>query len=610
MQTRVALRPVLTGSRLLSLSLTVALAACTPPAPTAGNGTGGGAPSTQTGGTSGTAGTGGGAAPVGSGGAPAGSGGAVATTGGAPGGATGGTAGTAAGGSGSGSASGGRGGSAGSIAGTGGRQGGSGVTGGTTGSGGAMGGPGGQGTGTGTFQKASGTIPNSPQPASTINLPKADWKKGLISPSLQVGRQLAQPTVIDGHLVMAGNEEFWIYDVANPVSPKQLSTFTTPNRTGGEAESHTVSYARYGNSFYMVTIGGRGIDTWDVTNVAAPKHLAQLKIPGTNYGDYTEAVWGVTWQGQYIYVGATNNGIKVVDAANPAAPTIAAEVPTSQYGGVSAGPLDAIGNVLVVMTPKESGGIATLDISDPLRPVRLASVTTDKAYIGMFYRRWVFFIGVTAWDVLTNPKNLGSSPLGRLGTEGSEYMSFADDYMFLGHVRADIGGNPGASKITVADPRSMKVASRIWGRMDRNNLNDDQFTLPLGNLLVLADDQSPYAGWVIAVHAAEPDTKAPVVDTVIPANNATAVSTKSRIGLSFSDNIELATVNAASLIVRPMGGQPLAGKFGVRMSVVNFDPDQDLQPGTIYEVILPKGGVADLVGNTMAAEWKSTFTTN
>ena len=28
----------------------------------------------------------------------------------------------------------------------------------------------------------------------------------------------------------------------------------------------------------MVTLGGTGIDTWDVTSVTAPKHLAQLKI--------------------------------------------------------------------------------------------------------------------------------------------------------------------------------------------------------------------------------------------------------------------------------------------------------------------------------------------
>ena len=126
---------------------------------------------------------------------------------------------------------------------------------------------------------------------------------------------------------------------------------------------------------------------------------------------------------------------------------------------------------------------------------------------------------------------------------------------------------------------------------------------------MIGDDQTPFAGWVIAVHQAEPDSKPPVIDTVIPANAATAVHTKSRIGVTFSDNIELATVNSASFIVRPVGGQPLPGKYGVRMSVFEFDPDQDLEPATTYEVVLPKGGVADLVGNTLATEWKSTFTT-
>jgi hypothetical protein len=478
--------------------------------------------------------------------------------------------------------------------------------------GGATGTAGAGGTGTVTFQKAAGTIPNAPQPASTVNVPKAEWQRGIISPSMQSGHQINQPSVLNGYLVIGGNEEFWIHDVSNPAQPRQLSSFTTPSRTGAEAESHSVSYARYGNTFYMVTLGGRGINIWDVTSATAPRHVKAVAIPGTNYGDYTEAVWGVSWQGQYIYVGATNNGIKVVDAANPASAAVVKEVPTSSYGGVSAGPLDAIGNVLVVTTPKESGGVATLDISDPINPVRLASFTTDTAYIGAFHRRYVFLIGVRAWDVLTNPRSIGSgtAPIGRIATEGAEYMSFSDDYMFLGHLRTEIGGTPGASKINVANPRSMSVAGRVWGRLNLGNLNDDQFVFPIGNLVVIGDDQSPYPGWFLAVHQAEPDTKPPVIDTVIPNNQATAVSTKTRIGVTFSDNIELATVNAASFIVRPVGGQALPGKWGLRMGVVNFDPDQDLQPGTTYEVVLPRGGVADLVGNTLAVEWKSTFTTN
>ena len=115
---------------------------------------------------------------------------------------------------------------------------------------------------------------------------------------------------------------------------------------------------------------------------------------------------------------------------------------------------------------------------------------------------------------------------------------------------------------------------------------------------------------LLAIPDTDPDTVPPVVDTVIPKNQESGVPTTSRIGLSFSDNIELATVNGASFIVRPMGGAPLSGKYGVRMGVLNFDPDEDLQPGTTYEVVLPAGGIADLVGNTLASEWTSTFTTN
>jgi hypothetical protein len=182
-------------------------------------------------------------------------------------------------------------------------------------------------------------------------------------------------------------------------------------------------------------------------------------------------------------------------------------------------------------------------------------------------------------------------------------MSFSDGYLFLGHLRP----NAGASKINVMDPKKMVIESRIWGRLNFTT-HDDQFTISVGNLLVMTDDELPYHGGVIAVHATAPDTKPPVVDTVIPRDKST-VSTKSRVGISFTDNIELATVNQASFIVRPMGGQPLAGKWGLYMGVLNFDPDQDFAPKTTYEVVLPQGGLTDLVGNALAQEFKSTFTT-
>jgi hypothetical protein len=83
----------------------------------------------------------------------------------------------------------------------------------------------------------------------------------------------------------------------------------------------------------------------------------------------------------------------------------------------------------------------------------------------------------------------------------------------------------------------------------------------------------------------------------------------SRIGLSFTDNIELATVDAKSFILRAVGGAEVPGTWGLYMGVLNFDPSADLAPGTEYEVILPAGGITDYVGNAISQEFRSTFTT-
>jgi hypothetical protein len=487
-----------------------------------------------------------------------------------------------------------------------------------TGSGGAGGGIGAGGAAGMTtigFSRPQGILPNKAYPSTMVNVPRASWAMDLVSPTLNNLHHHNQPSVINGYLMIAGNEEFWMYDLQNPAAPKQLSSFNTPNRCAtcgakgeGEAESHTVSFARYGNKYYAVTTGGTGVDIWDLTDVVNPAHITQIKLTGIAYGDFTEAVWGVSWQGDYIYAGSTNQGLDILDAKDPTHVTFVKRLPTSAFGGVSAGPVDAIGNILVIMTPKESGGIATMDISDPLNPIALDAIQPVKSYIGQFYRHYVFLQSpLRAWDVLTDPTNIGSAtaPIGTLNTTKSEYISFSDDFLFLGHIRPDAG----VSKINITDPKNMTIVNRIWGRLDRGGVNDDQFTISIGNLLVMGDDQEPYAGSVIGVHATAPDSKPPVVDTIIPRDKSTGQSTKSRVGISFSDNLELATVNPASVIVRPVGGQPLAGKWGLRMGVLNFDPDQDLSPATTYEVLLPKGGLTDLVGNAIAADFKSTFTT-
>jgi hypothetical protein len=462
--------------------------------------------------------------------------------------------------------------------------------------------------------RPEGLVPNAPYPAELIDLPLDRWADGIISPTLE-SEHHNQPTIINGYLQLTGNARFSMYDIHDPTAPEQLSVSVSPDDCltcgpAGEAEGHQVGFARYGNTLYTATISGKGIDIWDITNARAPRHVEAVHLEGIDYGDFTDAVWGLAWQGTTIYVGGTNTGLHVLDARDPEHVQVVKRLPTSAFGGVSAGPVYAIGNVLVLTTPKESGGIATFDISNPRDPFVLDSVSMSKSYIGAFYAHHVYLQNpLRAWDVLSDPTTIGSAehPVGRLDTPASEYMSFGDGIMFLGLVRP----NPGALKIDVSDPGSMRKLNRVWGRMNLIGA-DDQFTVAVGNLLVLSDDQlvgSTYVGTVIAVHAKDPDTTAPRVDTIIPRDGAVDQALSSRIGISFTDTIELATVDANSLIVRPVGGEPIAGTFSSYMTVLNFEPAQPLAPDTTYEVVIPTGRLTDYVGNGLSEEFRSTFTT-
>jgi hypothetical protein len=493
-------------------------------------------------------------------------------------------------------------------------SGGVGVIGGSNGSGGGAG---------GMITAPEGKIPNTGSPADTVNLPRDSWPDGLISPTLEKTHHQNQPIVINGYVQGAGNAEIVFYDIADPANPKMLSRLLSPGfdpkggpKDVGEAESHQTALARYGNKFYQVTTAGTGVDIWDVSDARKPRHIKLVELNNINYGDFTEAVWGMSWQGTTIYIGGTNTGLHILDATNPEDVKFVKNLPTSAFGGVSAGPLWAVGNTLVITTPKDNGGIATMDISDPLNPIALDFIAPSKSYICGLYGKHVYVQSpLRVWDVLSDPTDIGSAtapdftlPDSAFTAKGynaaSEYMSFSDGYLFLGHLRPEAG----VSKIKLNNLSNMAIESRIWGRLDIV-AGDDQFSIKVGSLLVLADDELPYNGMIIAAHSTEPDSVPPAVDTVLPKNGATGLSKKSRIGLSLTDNIEIATVHPQSVIVRPMGGEPIKGTFGLYMTILNFDPDEDLLPNTTYEVVLPKDGVKDLVGNGIAAEFKSTFTT-
>ena len=447
------------------------------------------------------------------------------------------------------------------------------------------------------FFGEAGEVPHRDFPAEEVGQ--------IISP--QMGeRHLNQPSVFNGYAVLAGNAIHEIWDISNPYQP-QFQAEMISQHTAGEAESHQVTYGQdaLGN-FYLATTSGRGIDIWNVNDMQSPLYLNAVTLPGINYGDVANAVWGLSWQGDYLFVGATSNGVYVVDVSDVLQAELVATISVTDLGGVLAGPLFVVGNLLIVTTPKGNAGIATVDVSDPLQPVVMDyEHFPPKSYIGGFYGKYATLITpFRLIDVTTDPANIQL-----LHTEEvpkSEYVSFSDGHLFLGGLR---GGTQGVYKYDITDPLAPQLIGRVEGR---DNRWDDQFSCPLGNLLIICDDQrvsGNYVGGVIAVHAEHRDSVGPMVLHSEPKNGSTNQSLQTKIGFSFTDWIEFASVDESSFVVRLAGGAPIKGSWGCTTTTLTFTPSEPLLEQAKYEVVLPAGGITDLSGNPISETIVTAFTT-
>ncbi|MBX2872355.1 MAG: Ig-like domain-containing protein, partial [Saprospiraceae bacterium] len=443
----------------------------------------------------------------------------------------------------------------------------------------------------------AGEIPHRDFPADEVGQ--------IISPQMGV-RHMNQPSVFNGFAVLAGNAIHEVWDISDPYQP-QFQAEMISQHAAGEAESHQVTYGRdsVGN-YYLATTSGQGVDIWNVNDIQSPIYVKAINLPGINYGDVSNAVWGVSWQGDYLFLGATNNGIYVVDVSNILQSALVKTVSVTDLGGVLAGPLFAVGNLLVVTTPKGNAGIATVDISDPLQPIVLDyEHFPPKSYIGGFYGKYATLITpFRLIDVTTDPSNI--QLLHTTEVPKSEYVSFADGFLFLGGLR---NGTQGIYKYDLTDPLDPELVNRVEGRDSRW---DDQFSCPVGNLLIICDDQrvdGNYVGGVIGVHAERKDSIGPVVLYHLPENGASKQSIHSKIGLSLTDWIEFASVDETSFLVRAVGGEPITGSWGCTYTTLTFTPAKPLAEDTKYEVILPAGGITDLSGNPIQETFISTFTT-
>jgi arylsulfatase A-like enzyme/cytochrome c peroxidase/PKD repeat protein len=405
---------------------------------------------------------------------------------------------------------------------------------------------------------------------------------------------------------------FLFYDVFDPYNPVLVNQVYEPNgRTEEFRESHAFGFCHDKNRKVIVLHTGKGIEFWDLADTLNPVQLSKLALPNVNFGDYVKVAWQIYWQAPYVYVAASNQGIYIVDASDPTAPHLVDRGPGNPnpispafLGGFRVGPIFAMGNMMLISSMGRSfAGFSVLDISNPIHP-RLVSTTPivpHQYYSTCFNGNHVTFSarmddGRMFMYNVQDPVSPILEPIGP-AIARQLYCTFQDDFIFQGCQSEVV-------KLDISDA----AAPQIVGRGDFGVTDPDHGQVTaIGNILYAGNDHGTDSGFF--VHQVEPDTEAPQVRAVNPAPNATGEALCSRVGLSFSDNIQVSSVDDDSFIVRPVGGNPLSGKYSVWLAIANFAPDDPLEPNTTYEVVVPVGGIKDWMGNPTDLEFISSFTT-
>ncbi len=400
-------------------------------------------------------------------------------------------------------------------------------------------------------------------------------------------------------------------DVSNPRLPK-LVHVRDDSVTQQLREPH--GWGMRGD--FAVLQANHGMHFWNFSDVRNPVRVSYLELPLITISDYDNGLWWTHWQGGYVYGGGSGNGLYIVDARDPAKPVFIKRIATSQTGGFRIGPTHAIGNLLV-LSSTDAQGASLLDISDPENP-RLLSVLSPTAsgtasYATMVNGNRLVFAGATIGTTANNGKALvydirnPSAPvlLGKsaalptgTGDDKGGYVGFQDQYVFVGF------SERGFAKVDLSQASFPVVTTGSSGLAGR----DEDFAVPLGNLVFVANDH-PGQGSSLIPHQAARDTIGPRVNMIVPADGSVNQALTSRVGATFTDQLDGLTVGSANFTVRPLGGSPLEGWYAVQNGVVNFQPTKPLLPNTIYEVMVAAGGIRDYSGNSVPERFRSLFST-
>jgi hypothetical protein len=299
-------------------------------------------------------------------------------------------------------------------------------------------------------------------------------------------------------------------------------------------------------------------------------------------------------------------------------------------GGQRVNWVEVVGNIMQIGGADNNHGLSFLDLSDPLKPSIKATIDPATANMTYTYRLagrrsnasgtptydtntlYMYMAAGSATGVriykvsndlrtLTSVYNTASLINSKIG-----YMTYQDGFIFG-------GWSSSGNKVNVAavDANNPSVSVAKTGVSTQSGVDED-FNTVLGNVMFVGNDHDSdkghgeHNGSAIYAHQANPDTMPPAVTYISPNNNATGLSTKVRVGVIFSDNVDIRTINTTTFTVKNHGtGAVLTGRYTNEFGKANFEPTTAFAAGTQYDVVI--NGIKDWAGNAMTTAFNSTF---
>jgi hypothetical protein len=422
-----------------------------------------------------------------------------------------------------------------------------------------------------------------------------------------------------GYLVISGGRQSDDPAGYGKLTTWRLSQAAAPNTVNPSLVGQILNENIYkshvmGFSGEMVEVRSNKFTIYDLTNPAAPV------AKGTGAGGRSSS-HSSCWAGKYIYTcgegyGTASGWLDIFDASNPSTPTLVRSVDLPTIVGFRCASVYVLGNQLVV-SASLTNGVATFDLSDPTNP-HLVSVfrgdtgaNTYTTYLSG-YRLYGGGQagGLYIYDVADSQNiklvdhvtTLGGTP---------RYPVLQDEYIHLGNL-----GNGHYQKIRIDTVPAQVVADVAMPIPAGASKANTEIAIPVGNLVFVgningANPGTPItypAGWIIP-HDTAPDNRPPVVNGVRPLDGEVNVAPTSMIGVSFTDLLDTPSISSSSIIVRPVGGNAIAGQYSNMGGIVNFAPSTPLAANTTYEIVVKGGGVRDYSGNAFTADQIYRFST-